>query len=66
MGLKDTGPRKQQASSFIVMGVADGAVFPPIMGLIANKDVVTSYYLLIICYAFIFLFAVRSSKSGKK
>jgi FHS family L-fucose permease-like MFS transporter len=62
LGLKDMGPYKQQASSFIVMGVAGGAVFPHIMGLVADHDVAKSYYLPIICYAFILLFAVKLSK----
>lgn len=62
LGLKDLGPHKQQAASFIVMGVVGGAVFPPIMGLIANHDIAAAYYLPIICYAFIFLFAVKLCK----
>ncbi len=62
LGLKDLGPHKQQASSFIVMGVAGGAVFPPLMGLIANHNIAAAYYLPIICYAFIFLFATKLSK----
>jgi FHS family L-fucose permease-like MFS transporter len=62
LGLKDLGPHKQQASSFIVLGVAGGAVFPPLMGLIANHNIATAYYLPIVCYAFIFLFAVKLSK----
>ncbi|MEO6452814.1 MAG: sugar MFS transporter [Ginsengibacter sp.] len=62
LGLKDLGPHKQQASSFIVMGVAGGAVFPPLMGLIANHNIAAAYYLPIICYAFISLFAFKLSK----
>ena len=62
LGLKDLGKHTQQASSFIVMGVVGGAVFPPIMGLIANKDVAHAYYLPIICYAIIFLFGYRFYK----
>ncbi|GAA4003890.1 L-fucose:H+ symporter permease [Hymenobacter fastidiosus] len=59
LGLKDLGARTQQGSSFLVMGVVGGAVFPPIMGLVANHDVATAYYLPIICYAVIFLFGAR-------
>lgn len=62
LGLKDLGPHKQQASSFIVMGVAGGAVFPPLMGLIADHDIATAYYLPIICYLVIFLFATKLHK----
>ncbi|MDB5030243.1 L-fucose:H+ symporter permease [Mucilaginibacter sp.] len=62
LGLKDLGPYKQQASSFIVMGVAGGAVFPYLMGLIADHNVATAYYLPIICYTFIVLFAIKLSR----
>jgi MFS transporter, FHS family, L-fucose permease len=59
LGLKDLGPHTQQASSFIVMGVVGGAIFPPIMGLIANHDIASAYYLPIICYFVIFLFGSK-------
>ncbi|MGV3503621.1 MAG: sugar MFS transporter [Adhaeribacter sp.] len=59
LGLKSLGPHTQQASSFIVMGVVGGAVFPPIMGLVANHDVAAAYYLPIICYVVIFLFGAK-------
>ncbi len=58
LGLKDLGSKTQQASSFIVMGVVGGAVFPPLMGLIANHNVAQAYYLPIICYVVIFTFAI--------
>lgn len=64
LGLKDLGAHTQQASSFIVMGVVGGAVFPYLMGLIANKDVAQAYYLPIVCYAVIFLFGYRLYKTG--
>lgn len=62
LGLKDLGRHTQQASSFIVMGVVGGAIFPPLMGLIANHDVAAAYYLPIICYAVIFLYGWKLYK----
>jgi MFS transporter, FHS family, L-fucose permease len=62
LGLKELGRHTQQASSFIVMGVVGGAVFPPIMGMIANHDVAHAYYLPIICYFVIFLFGFKFYK----
>ena len=59
LGLKGLGRHTQQASSFIVMGVVGGAFFPPIMGLVANHDVASAYYLPILCYAVIFLYATK-------
>lgn len=65
LGLKNLGAHTQQASSFIVMGVVGGAVFPPLMGMIANKDVGHAYYLPIICYFVIFLFGASLYKVKK-
>ncbi|HEY4149343.1 MAG TPA: L-fucose:H+ symporter permease [Chitinophagaceae bacterium] len=62
LGLKNLGSHTQRASSFIVMGVVGGAVFPPLMGLIANHDVAHAYYLPIICYFVIFLFGAKLYK----
>jgi FHS family L-fucose permease-like MFS transporter len=59
LGLKDLGKHTQQASSFIVMGVVGGAVFPPIMGFVADQDVAAAFYLPIVCYVVVFLFAAR-------
>jgi FHS family L-fucose permease-like MFS transporter len=56
LGLKDLGKQTQKASSFIVMGVVGGGIFPPLMGLIANDNIAAAYYLPIICYVVIFLF----------
>jgi FHS family L-fucose permease-like MFS transporter len=56
LGLKNLGKHTQQASSFIVMGVVGGGIFPPLMGLIANHNVATAYYLPVICYLVIMLF----------
>lgn len=62
LGLKNLGSHTRQASSFIVMGVVGGAVMPPIMGMIADHDIATAYYLPIVCYLVIFLFGYRLYK----
>jgi len=62
LGLKNLGAHTKQASSFIVMGVVGGAVLPPLMGLVADHDVATAYYLPILCYFVIFLFGWRFYK----
>lgn len=56
LGLKDMGRLTEQASSFIVMGVVGGGLFPFLMGWVADYNVATAYYLPIICYAVIFSF----------
>jgi FHS family L-fucose permease-like MFS transporter len=62
LGIKGLGPQTQQASSILVMAVAGGAVFPYLMGKIANHDIAAAYYLPIICYAYIALFGARLYK----
>ena len=62
LGLKNLGSHTQQASSFISMGVVGGAVFPLIMGQVANHDVAKAYYLPIVCYVVIFLFGYKFYK----
>jgi FHS family L-fucose permease-like MFS transporter len=59
LGLKNLGSHTQQASSFIAMGVVGGALFPYIMGQVANHDIATAYYMPIICYVVIFLFGYK-------
>ena len=66
LGLKDLGPKTQQGSSFIVMGVVGGGLFPLVMGLIANQSVAHAYYLPIICYLVIFAFGFSYPKLNKK
>ena len=60
LGLKDLGRHKQLASSFIVMGVVGAALFPRfVMGPVADVSVAHAYYLPIICYVVVLLFAAR-------
>jgi FHS family L-fucose permease-like MFS transporter len=66
LGLKDLGRHKQLASSFIVMGVVGAALFPRLMGLVADRSVAQAYYLPIICYVVVFLFAAKLYKAGRK
>jgi FHS family L-fucose permease-like MFS transporter len=62
LGLKNLGSHTKKASSFIAMGVVGGAVFPFIMGQVANESIAHAYYMPIICYAVIFMFAYKFYK----
>ncbi|MCU0420113.1 MAG: L-fucose:H+ symporter permease [Cyclobacteriaceae bacterium] len=63
LGMKNLDALREKASSIIVMGVVGGALFPPIMGYVADTyDVATAYLLPIVCYAVIFLFGIRLYK----
>lgn len=63
LGLKNLGKHTQQASSFLTMALVGGAVFPFIMGRVADSaGIANAYYLPIICYLVIFLFGARFYK----
>lgn len=62
LGLKKLGNKTEQASSFLVMAMFGGAVFPPIMGLVANTNIAYAYLLPIVCYVVILLFAIKYYK----
>jgi FHS family L-fucose permease-like MFS transporter len=65
LGLRNLGDLKEKAASIIVMGVVGGAVFPPVMGWVADQYGVANAYLLpIICYVVIFLFGIRLYKAA--
>jgi len=62
LGIKDLGPKTKKASSFIVMSIVGGAVFPPIMGLIAdNYSMSVGFFAPIPLFAFILFYALRGS-----
>lgn len=65
LGLKGLNDLREQAASFIVMGVVGGAIFPKLMGIVAEKnDVATAYLLPIICYVVILSFAITGHKQS--
>lgn len=66
LGLKNLGRSTEQASSFIVMGVVGGALFPFVMGWIADEyGTAAAYYAPIICYIVVFLFGFRYPKLNR-
>lgn len=63
LGVKDLGQFTKQGSSYIIMGIVGGAVFPPIMGLIAdNTNTATSFLLPAACFAFIAWYGFKGSQ----
>lgn len=60
LGIKDLGPKTKKASSFIVMSIVGGAVFPPVMGLIADKTSMSvGFFAPIPFFLFILYYAVK-------
>lgn len=66
LSIKDLGPKTKRASSFLVMSIVGGAVFPPVMGLIADKYTMSAGFLAPIpFFVFILYYALRGSKINK-
>ena len=60
LAIKDLGPQTKRASSFLVMAIVGGAVFPPVMGLIADNFGMSIGFLAPIpFFAFIAFYAIR-------
>jgi FHS family L-fucose permease-like MFS transporter len=63
LGIKDLGPKTKKASSFIVMSIFGGALFPPVMGLIADKfNMSVGFFAPIPLFAFILYYGLEGYK----
>jgi FHS family L-fucose permease-like MFS transporter len=63
LGIKDLGPQTKKASSFIVMSIVGGAVFPPVMGLIAdNNSMSAGFFAPVPFFVFILYYALNGHK----
>ena len=63
LGIKDLGPKTKKASSFLVMSIVGGAIFPPVMGLIADKfNMSVGFYAPIPLFAFILYYGLKGYK----
>lgn len=63
LGIKNLGPKTKKASSFIVMSIVGGALFPPVMGLIADKfNMSVGFWAPIPLFAFIFYYGLKGYK----
>jgi len=63
LGIKDLGPKTKKASSFIVMSIFGGALFPPVMGLIADRfNMSVGFFAPIPLFAFILYYGLKGYK----
>jgi FHS family L-fucose permease-like MFS transporter len=63
LGIKDLGPKTKKASSFLVMSVVGGAVFPPLMGLVSDIYGMSLGFLVPIpLFLFILFYAMRGHR----
>lgn len=63
LAIKSLGKNTKEASSYLVMAVAGGAVFPPLMGAVAdNYGMSTGFLVPIPLFLFILFYAVKGHK----
>ena len=62
LGVKGLGPNTKIGGSMIIMAIIGGAVFTPIMGLIAKSSMAFAMIVPLVCYIFISFYAFVGSK----
>lgn len=64
LALKDLGKHTAQGSALLIMAIAGGAILPLIFGKISHVsgDMQSTYLMGIICYVFIFFYAIKWHK----
>jgi len=66
LGVHGLGVQTKQASSYIVMGVAGGAVSPLLMGLMGEKNMAIGFFIPLFCFFFILYYGWRQSHMKAK
>ena len=62
LGVKGVGEHTKKASSYIVMGVVGGAVFPLLMGYIGESNMALGFILPLLSFVFILFFGLKIEK----
>lgn len=63
LSIKGLGRHTKKGSSFVIMSIVGGAVVPVIMGALADQySTAISYVVPLICFLFVFLYAIRGYK----
>lgn len=66
LSIKGLGEHTKRASSYLIMGIAGGAVAPVIMGVIADRiNMATGFIVPLVCYLVILAFAADLLRSQK-
>jgi len=66
LGLKDLGSHTKRASSFLVMAIVGGAIFPALMGYIADISSMSIGFIVpLICFSFVFYYGLSGYKSRR-
>ena len=65
LSIKNLGPLTKRGSSLQVIAILGGAVLPAIMGRISDAtNIRTAFIVPLVCYLYIFYFAVNGYKPG--
>lgn len=64
LGLRDLGSHTKRASSFLVMAIVGGAIFPALMGYIADiSSMKIGFTVPLVCFSFVFFFGLKGYKT---
>ncbi|HEX2937072.1 MAG TPA: sugar MFS transporter [Bacteroidales bacterium] len=64
LAIKDLGPKTKKASSYIIMSIVGGAIFPPLMGLIADitHSMAIGFLVPIPLFVYILFYALKGHR----
>jgi FHS family L-fucose permease-like MFS transporter len=63
LSIKSLGPLTKLGSSFVVMAIVGGAIFPAVMGYISDvSNIQRAFIVPLICYVYVLYFAVSGYK----
>ncbi len=66
LGLRDLGSHTKRASSFLVMAIVGGAIFPALMGYIADiSSMNIGFAVPLVCFSVVFFFGLTGYKTKK-
>lgn len=66
LGLRDLGSHTKRASSFLVMAIVGGAIFPALMGYIADVSTMNiGFAVPLACFSVVFFFGLSGYKTKK-
>lgn len=69
LAIEKLGKLTKIGSAILIMGIAGGAVLPPLFALLKDTlggNMHLAYLMLILCYLFILFYAIKGHKTGKK
>ncbi len=66
LGIRGLGSRVKEGSSYIIMAIVGGAIFPVIMGRVSDRtNIQTAYIVPAICFCVVFYFALTNLRVKK-